>query len=559
VRAREYLEQHLKAVLSEMGMPWPDKTVIEPPKDKRFGDLATNVAMVLAGQTRSNPRELAVRLSQALLSHGPEIASPEIISVDVAGPGFLNITFSPDFWRRTVSEVQDAGARYGASNMGAGKKVNVEYVSANPTGPLHIGHGRGAAIGDSLTRILRFMGYEVGTEYYLNDAGRQMRLLGQSVLARLREIQGGDGTFPPFPEDGYKGEYIKEIAQEAIVAMGEKASEMGEDETVEFCRIFATDSILKGIRHDLEEFRVEHQKWFSESTLLDSGAVEQTFDHLKEKKLAWEEDGAFWFKSTDFGDDKDRVLRKSDGYLTYFASDIAYHENKFARGFDLAVDIWGADHHGYIPRVKAAVQALGKDPEDFQVILVQLVNLLRGGEQIAMSTRAGQFETLADVCAEVGVDAARFIFLSRKSDSPLDFDLELVKRRTMDNPVYYVQYAHARICSVLRKAVEQDIPVPEPGTPAPARLDTPEDLNLLKALEQFPDVLQSAVRTLSPHHVSYYVVELAGLLHRYYSVNSVLAAPDAETVQARLILLMAVARVLDTGLDLLGVTAPERM
>ena len=308
------------------------------------------------------------------------------------------------------------------------------------------------------------------------------------------------------------------------------------------------------------EFRVEHQKWFSGILpVLDSGAIDRTFDHLKKKNLAWEEDGAFWFKSTAFGDDKDRVLRKSDGFLTYFASDIAYHEDKFARGFDLAVDIWGADHHGYIPRMKAAAQALGKAPEDLQVILVHLVNLLRGGEQVAMSTRAGQFETLADVCAEVGVDAARFIFLSRKSDSPLDFDLELVKRRTMENPVYYVQYAHARICSVLRKAVEHDIPVPEPGDPIPHKLHTPEDLNLLKALEQFPDVLQSAVRSLSPHHVSYYVVELAGLLHRYYTVNSVLAAPDKETIQARLILLMAVARVLATGLDLLGVTAPERM
>ena len=551
MRAREYLEQHLKDVLSELAMPWPEKTVIEPPKDKRFGDLATNVAMVLAGETRSNPRELATRLSQALINRDPEIAA-----VEVAGPGFLNITFSPAFWRRTVSDVFAAGARYGATEMGEDKKVNVEYVSANPTGPLHIGHGRGAAIGDSLTRILRFMGYQVGTEYYLNDAGRQMRILGQSVLARLREIQGGDGTFP---EDGYKGEYIKDIAQEALSALGKRVEEMEEDEAVDFCRTFATDSILKGIRRDLEEFRVEHQTWFSESSLLDSGAVDRTFDHLKEKKLAWEEDGAFWFKSTDFGDDKDRVLRKSDGYLTYFASDIAYHEDKFDRGFDLAVDIWGADHHGYIPRMKAAAQALGKAPEDLQVILVQLVNLLRGGEQVAMSTRAGKFETLADVCAEVGVDAARFIFLSRKSDSPLDFDLELVKRRTMENPVYYVQYAHARICSVLRKAVEQGIPIPQPDDPVPARLDTPEDLNLLKALEQFPDVLQSAVRSLSPHHVSYYVVELAGLLHRYYTVNSVLAAPDKETIQARLILLMAVARVLATGLDLLGVAAPERM
>lgn len=551
MRARQHLQLLLRNVLSEEGLPWPDKAVVEPPKDKRFGDLTTNVAMVLAKEVGTNPRELAARLARTLTDRDPELASAE-----VAGPGFLNFAFTPEFWLRTVPEILSKQDRFGAVDIGQGRKVNVEYVSANPTGPLHIGHGRGAAVGDSLARILRFMGYRVTTEYYLNDAGRQMRLLGQSVLARLRELQGREGTLP---QDGYQGEYIREIAGEALQAMGNRTGEMEEDEAVEFCRTLAARSILNGIKRDLEEFRVEHQVWFSESSLLASGAVDRTFDHLKKAELAWEEDGAFWFRSTAFGDDKDRVLRKSDGFLTYFASDIAYHEDKYDRGFDLAVDIWGADHHGYIPRMKAAVQALGRSPEDLQVILVQLVNLLRGGEQVAMSTRAGQFETLADVCAEVGVDAARFIFLSRKSDSPLDFDLELVKQRTMDNPVYYVQYAHARICSVMRKALEQGVPVPGPDTPVPGRLDTPEDMELLKALEQFPDVLQNAARTLSPHHVSYYVMELAGLLHRYYTVNPVLAAPDAETVQARLLLLTAVARVLATGLDLLGVTAPERM
>jgi arginyl-tRNA synthetase len=435
-------------------------------------------------------------------------------------------------------------------------KVQVEYVSANPTGPLHIGHGRGAAIGDSLTRILRATGHEVQTEYYLNDAGRQMLMLGNSVWIRLKQLAGQDVALP---DESYKGEYIRDIAADILADKGQSFLDTPEDEAVKYCKDVAVDEILTGIKEDLTNFRVEHQNWFSEKSLVNDGIVEKTLADLKAKGLAYDKDGALWFESTRFGDDKDRVLRKSNGYLTYFASDIAYHADKIDRGFDLMVDIWGADHHGYVPRMKAGIEAIGNDRESLQVILVQLVNLLRNGEQIAMSTRAGKFETLADVCQEVGVDAARFIFLSRKSDSHLDFDLEVVKQQSMDNPVYYVQYAHARICSLMAKAEERGIKETEPKMDLLTLLDTPEDLALLKKMDRFPDVLTLAARTLSPHHVSYYLQELAGDLHRYYNVHHILNAPQPELLQARLHLFKAVAQILRNGLDLLGVSAPEKM
>jgi arginyl-tRNA synthetase len=383
-----------------------------------------------------------------------------------------------------------------------------------------------------------------------------MLLLGTSVWVRLRQLAGEDIEFP---EESYKGEYIKTIAADILAAKGKAFLDTPEDQAIEYCKNVAVEVILAGIKKDLAHFRVEHQNWFSEKSLVDKGLVTKALDTLKEKGLAYDKDGALWFESTRFGDDKDRVLRKSNGYLTYFASDIAYHANKIQRGFDLMVDIWGADHHGYVPRMKAGIEAVGNDRESLQVILVQLVNLLRGGEQIAMSTRAGKFETLADVCQEVGVDAARFIFLSRKSDSHLDFDLDVVKKQSMDNPVYYVQYAHARICSLMAKAKERGIQDTVPDMELLALLDTPEDLALAKRMDRFPDILSLAARTLSPHHVSYYLQELAGDLHRYYNVHHILNAPDPRLLQARLHLFKAVAQVLRNGLALLGVNAPEKM
>ncbi|WP_353117630.1 arginine--tRNA ligase [Nitratidesulfovibrio sp.] len=551
MRARQQLLASLQAIVKDMGLSWPEKATLEPPRDKSFGDLAANIALVLSKDAGVAPRELASRLAGALRDSDPDIAS-----VDIAGPGFLNVTYSPDFWRETVLHVEAAGERYGATNVGAGRKAQVEYVSANPTGPLHIGHGRGAALGDCLARVLRFAGYDVTTEYYINDAGRQMRLLGLSVWLRALELTGRPFTLP---EDFYRGDYIKGIAAE-MLAKDPGLVDLPEAEGQARCFEYAMSSIMDGIKQDLADFRVEHQVWFSELSLVREGAVEKTFERLKEAGLAFEQDGALWFRTTTLGDDKDRVLRKSDGTLTYFASDIAYHDNKYDRGFDLVVDIWGADHHGYVPRMRAAVAALGKRPEQFDVILVQLVNLLQGGEQIAMSTRAGQFETLHDVVKEVGADAARFMFLSRKSDSHLDFDLELVKQRSMDNPVYYVQYAHARVCAVLRKAAERSIVLPDRlDAAALAPLTLPEELDLLRLVDRMPDTLSAAAEGLAPHHVSFYLMEVAGALHSYYAKVPVLNAADAETIVARLALLRTVGRAVANGLNLLGVDAPEAM
>ncbi len=551
MRAFLHLKQSLQAVLAAMDLSWPEKALIGPPRDPGHGDLASNLALVLGKQTGTPPRQLAETIAAALRA-----GDPSLESVDVAGPGFVNVTFSPSFWQEMIPLVENAGDRYGAGSSGQGTRVQVEYVSANPTGPLHIGHGRGAAVGDSLARILRFAGYEVTTEYYINDAGRQMRLLGLSIWLRAKELAGLPVTLP---DDFYRGDYIIDLARELIRAEPGLTS-LPDAEGEARCFRYGMDSILQGIKDDLRTFRVEHQVWFSERSLVEKGLVEATFERLKAAGLAFEQDGALWFRTTDFGDDKDRVLRKSDGSLTYFASDIAYHDDKFRRGFDKLVDVWGADHHGYVPRMRAAVTALGRKPDAFEVVLIQLVNLLRQGELVAMSTRAGTFETLADVVREVGVDAARFMFLSRKSDSPLDFDLDLVKQRSMDNPVYYVQYAHARAMSMLRRAGDEGRTLPAASAVADlAGLREPEELALLRKLDQFASVAEDAATHLAAHSISHYLMELAGQLHSYYAKYPVLQAEDASLSLARLALMRAVAQTLRNGLELLGVSAPDSM
>lgn len=551
MNAKEYIQEKITVSLSEVDLHWPDKATIEPPRDKKFGDLACNVAMMLSKQARQNPRQLAETIKTLVLKK-----SNSLEKIDIAGPGFLNFTFKPQFWADILETVHQEKDVFGSSLFGQGRKVQIEYVSANPTGPLHIGHGRGAAVGDSLARIMRFAGYEVSTEYYLNDAGRQMHVLGKSTWIRYQNLCGIDASLE---DDYYQGDYLKEIASELFSIHNDSLLNVSKDQAVSTCQKYAMDNILRGIKNDLNEFRVEHQVWFSENSLIKGKKVEDTLNWMLTNGLAYEKDGALWFKSTDFGDDKDRVLKKSDGSLTYFASDIAYHKNKFEREFDLLVDIWGADHHGYVPRMKAAVQALGKPEDSLQVILVQLVNLLREGQQIAMSTRAGKFVTLSDVVKEVGADACRFIFLSRKSDSHLDFDLEIVKRKTMDNPVYYVQYAHARICSLFSRAEEMGIHYKDMTASEVKCLSTPEDLELMKKMEEFPDIVISSAKNLSPHHISYYLMDLAGHLHRYYTVHRVLNADNNQLIQARMYLFKAVAQVIKNGLELLGVNAPERM
>lgn len=551
MRAADTLRAALAAALKELELPWPDKLVVEPPREAKHGDLSTNAAMLLARAAKRNPRELGQELAARL----PALCA-DIEHAETAGPGFCNVTFRPSFWRRVVPEVEAMGGNYGASDAGGGRRVLVEYVSANPTGPLHVGHGRGAAVGDSLARLLRKTGHAVETEYYLNDAGRQMRLLGLSVWLRLQELAG---RAVEFPQDWYRGDYIRDLAAE-LLRQEPALADLPEDEARARCGAYAVERILNGIKADLAAFRVEHGRYFSEKSLVDGGAVDAAFAALQKAGYTYERDGALWFATTRLGDDKDRVLRKSDGSLTYFASDIAYHHDKYRRGHDWLVDVWGADHHGYIPRMRAAVAAMGEAADSFDVVLIQLVNLLRDGKLVSMSTRAGEFVTLEEVLREVGPDAARFLFLSRKSDSPLDFDLELAKQRNLDNPVYYVQYAHARISSLLRRAAAQGLALPERTDEAAlAPLDTPEDMALLRQMAAFEDMLAQAAAHLAPHHVSRYLLDLAGSLHGYYARHQILLPDDEPRALARLALLRAVGQVLRNGLFLLGVSAPETM
>ena len=551
MRAADTLRAALAAALKELDLPWPEKLVVEPPREAKHGDLSTNAAMLLAREMKRNPRELGEALAARLA-----VLCPDIERAEVAGPGFCNITFKPDFWRRAISEVEAAGGAYGTSDAGAGREVLVEFVSANPTGPLHVGHGRGAAVGDGLARLLRAAGYAVETEYYLNDAGLQMRKLGLSVWLRLRERLGEKVDFP---DDCYKGDYIRDIAADLLREEPEIAH-MPEDGALPRCREYAVEQILAGIKADLAAFRVEHNRFFSEKSLVDAGAVTAAFEALEKAGYTYEKDGALWFATTRLGDDKDRVLRKSDGSLTYFASDIAYHHDKYRRGHRWLVDVWGADHHGYIPRMRAAIAAMGEPESSFDVVLIQLVNWLRDGKVVSMSTRSGEFVPLREVLDEVGADAARFLFLSRKSDSPLDFDLELATQRNLDNPVYYAQYAHARISSLLRRAADQGLVLPERVDEAAlAPLDTPEDMALLRRVAAFEEMVAQAAAHLAPHHVSRYVLDLAGLFHGYYAKHQILLPDDRPRAVARLALLRAVGQVLRNGLFLLGVSAPETM
>ena len=551
MQAFDSVRSALSGFLQEKGLEWPAKAVVEAAKDPKHGDVATNLAMLLAKPLHRAPRDIAAELAAWIRDH-----TDGVENVEVAGPGFCNVTFSQVFWRRVVQQVEKEGAAFGSSTIGGGRKTLVEYVSANPTGPLHVGHGRGAAAGDSLARILRRAGYDVTTEYYINDAGRQMRILGMSVWYRLRNLVGRTMAEP---EDYYRGSYITDIAKE-MLEKDPSLADASDEDGKERCYEYAKNEILEGIKKDLRDFRVEHQNWFSEKTLVDGGLVDKAFQALKDAGYTYEKDGALWFATSRLGDDKDRVLRKSDGSLTYFASDIAYHHNKFERGFDWLIDVWGADHHGYVPRMRAAIEAMGKGKKNFDVVLIQLVNLLINGQPVSMSTRAGTFETLADVVREVGADAARFMFLSRKTDSPVDFDLEAVKQRTMENPVYYVQYAHARVAALLRRAAEAGVTIPDVSDDAAlAGLTLPDDMALLRKMALYRDMLEQAATTLSVHHVSHYLMELSQLLHSYYTKNQILKAGDPVTTGSRLALLRAVSRVIANGLDLMGVSAPDHM
>jgi len=523
---------------------------VEAPKADAHGDFSTNIAMVMASAQKMPPRKIA----EAIIRH---IQDPEGIleKTEIAGPGFINFFLKTSAWHPVLQKIHEADTRYGATDIGKGQKFQVEFVSSNPTGPLHVGHGRGAAVGDAVANILAFCGYDVEKEYYINDSGRQIHTLGRSVFLRYKEMLGQKMEFP---DECYQGGYIRDLAAEIKTEHGDALLRRPEEDAITKCARFAAEKILAGIRDDLKTFGIEFDCWFSEQSLYDSGRVDQILDNFRDQGIIYEKDGALWFKTSDFGDEKDRVVVKKNGETTYFASDIAYHQDKYDRGFERVVDVWGADHHGYIPRMKAAVEASGHRRDQFDVILVQLVNLLRAGEPVAMSTRAGKFETLRDVIDDVGRDAARFIFLTRHYESALDFDLEVAKQKSNDNPVYYVQYVHARISSIVRKGKERGTSDVSWDDQAVARLEAPEEIELIKNLARYPDVLAGSAKSMEPHRVTYYLMNLASAFHTYYNKHRVLS-DDLQLQCGRLNLILAVQKVIRNGLTLLGVSAPNKM
>ena len=548
--------------------------LLERPKQAEHGDLACNIAMQLAKKLKTNPRQLAERLIEALRAQ-PAFAEGYVSAVEIAGAGFINLRLSPKTKQAVVARVLAEGLAFGRAAP-TGKKVQVEFVSANPTGPLHVGHGRGAAYGASLSNLLAFCGDEVQREFYINDAGRQMDILAASVWLRYLESLGASVAFP---EDGYRADYVRAIAADLAKTHGKRFerdtatlpqatsaedADAALDALINHAKAvlaadwrevhrFALDAMLADQRDDLGAFGVVYDRWFSEQSLHDSGDIERAMKVLEARGHLLEKDGALWFRSTAFGDEKDRVVRRENGALTYFASDIAYHLDKFERGYDRMINVWGADHHGYIPRVKGALTALGLDADRLVVSLVQFAVLYRNGEKVAMGKRSGDFVTLRDLRTEVGNDAARFFYVLRKSDQHLDFDLDLAKSQSNENPVYYIQYAHARVCSVFTQAGAEAATGADTGL-----LANPRELVLMQRLGEFPEIVQAAARDLAPHAVAFYLRDLAADFHSYYNAERILVE-DASLSKARLALCAATRQVLASGLALLGVSAPERM
>lgn len=523
---------------------------VEEPNAGSHGDFSTNISMVMASIQKMPPRKIAEAIIKNINDPGGMLDKTEI-----AGPGFINFFLNKHSWHPVLQKIHEQDALYGASDIGKGKKIQVEFVSANPTGPLHVGHGRGAAVGDSVANILLFCGYNVEKEYYINDSGRQINTLGRSVFLRYKELFEADVQFP---EDCYQGDYVRDLAGKVRDDNGDKLLSMSEDEAISYCARFAADNILAEIKEDLESFGVVFDRWYSEQGLYDSGKVDRVINDFRKQNIIFEDDGALWFRTEDFGDEKNRVVVRSNGLTTYFASDIAYHQDKFDRGFERIIDVWGADHHGYIPRVSAAIEASGHTRDKFNVILIQLVNLLREGEPVSMSTRSGEFVTLRDVISEVGSDAARFIFLTRHYESALDFDLELAKKKTNDNPVYYVQYVHARISSIVRKAQERGISEIVWNDAAISGLTEPEEIQLIKIMARYPEIVRCSAEYMEPHRITYYLMNLASAFHAYYNKHRVLT-DEAELTIGRLYLVLAIKKIIRNGLSLLGVSAPEKM
>ncbi len=529
--------------------------VIEVPNNRDHGHLATNLSMTLASSQRRAPRDIAKIITDNFI--GPENYFEKI---EIAGPGFINFTISRKEWLKGLKNIIDLDEKFGSAKEKREESLLIEFVSANPTGPLHLGHGRGAALGDTICRILDFRGYDVSREFYVNDAGLQVRLLGESVYARWKQMN--DPGYP-FPEKGYHGDYVVDLAKE--IAAEVDLSVMNEEKAILTCAERGREKMLSEIKKDLKQFRVSFDTWFNETDLFKNGHVNEALDEMKAKGELYEKDGALWIRTSGYGDDKDRVIKKQDGQYTYFASDIAYHMDKYRRGFNRALNLWGADHHGYINRVKSALKANGINENWLSVLLIQLVKLWKENQEIRMSKRAGQYVTMKDLLEEVDVDAARFVFLTKTHDSPLDFDIDVVKKKDNDNPVYYVQYAHARICSIFRKADEQGIDTSLNISEADLEtLVLDEEIDLIRYLDGFSGLLDNICETFEAHRLTYYLTDLAARFHRYFNLgvkeseNRIITG-EINLTRARLALVAGVRIVIRNGLNLLGVSAPEKM
>jgi len=523
------------------------KYTVEIPKHENQGDYSTNIALVLAGIEKRNPREIAAQIS-TLLEQQEEL----IASVSIAGPGFVNITIQVAVWQRFIGEIERADQRFGISDIGAGRKVMVEFVSANPTGPLSVGHGRQAILGDAIARLLETTGHEVYREYYYNNAGRQMRVLGESARARYFELLGLEQSFP---EDGYQGEYIYDVARALIEESGDSLKDV---EGIDPFKAKAEELIFKDISSTLARMGIVFDNYYNERSLYEEGHIDSVVNELKEKGLVYEHDNATWFKTTEFGHEKDRVIIKSSGEPTYRLPDIAYHREKFKREFDWLIDIFGSDHIATVPDVMAGVTALGYDAAKVTVVLHQFVTLMRDGKQVKMSTRKANFVTVDELLDEVGTDVARFFFMMRKPDSQLEFDLDLATKESQENPVYYVQYGYARICSILRQAQDRGMELLGFEQIDSSLLTEPEEIRLLKSMASFPLLVESAAVELEPHRIIFYLMELAGQFHSYYNKHKVITE-DTALSQARLCLAGALRTTLGNGLRIVGLTTPETM
>jgi arginyl-tRNA synthetase len=548
------LQKAFESLKEQWGIEIIPDIEVEIPRDDKMGDFATTAALKLAKILKKSPRDIANEIVAKLKEQSSELFE----SIDIAGPGFINFRFNKGFFCDRLKAILEGGGSLLRSDIGKGQKIQVEFVSANPTGPLHIGHGRGAAVGNALCNILEAAGYDVEREFYINDAGLQIKLLGKSVYARYQQLHGNNVEFP---EDGYKGEYIESIACVINEKEGNKYLNKTFDECGDFITEFSYKMMLENIEKDLKDFGVIFDRWQSEKELHANDLVTNALNSLKDKGLLYEQGGATWFRSTEFGDDKDRVVKKKDGEFTYFASDISYHKNKLDRGFDEVIDIWGADHHGYIHRIRSVLEAYDLPKDKFRVILIQMVSLLRHGEPVQMSKRSGAFITLREVIEEVGPDITKFIFLTRKADSHLDFDIDVAKEQSSENPVFYVQYAFARISSIFRQAVEKRVQGVEGSRVQGADLallKEDEEIILIKKLLQYPMVFEGAATACEPHRITYYLQELAGVFHGYYYKHRVIS-DDNQLTLARLSLCKGVKMILEEGLKLLGVSAPEKM